>query len=268
MAIGIITTNNRAVASVANVSYILRDSATACWTTHNLENIKDKSDALSYAEQRAFEEDLTPLWGAAERRNHIRLELTFASETNPEEALRIAKNFLENNFPEAKIILSSHKNTDHCHVHCWVDNRAVNGNKLRMDNSRFYKFGEKWSKHCDSIYKTNYTKQFKESKTKHNAEKKQGEYSNKWWEKLKEGNIKNEQRTITAGKQLIARAGQCLNQSGRRIDELKQLQFGNDFGLAAVGGKSSERQWSSSPETRREPIQPLEKTTRQSTPTW
>jgi hypothetical protein len=241
MAIGIITTNNRAVASVANVSYILRDSATACWTTHNLENIKDKSDALSYAEQRAFEEDLTPLWGAAERRNHIRLELTFASETNPEEALRIAKNFLENNFPEAKIILSSHKNTDHCHVHCWVDNRAVNGNKLRMDNSRFYKFAEKWSKHCDSIYKTNYTKQFKESKTKHNAEKKQGKYSNKWWEKLKQGNIKDEQRTITAGKRLITRAGRCINQSGRRIDELNQLKFGNDFGLAAISGESPNR---------------------------
>ncbi len=268
MAILIITTDNRAAASVANISYILRDSATACWTTQNLEQIKDKTDALSYAEQRAFEEDLTPLWGAKERRNHIRMELTFASETNPEEALKNAKNFLENNFPEAKIILSSHKNTEHCHVHCWIDNRATNNKKLRLNNSKFYRLGEKWSKHCDSIYKTKYTEQFKQSKTKHNAEKKQGKYPIKWWEKLKEGNIKDEQRTITAGKQLIARAGRCLNQSGRRINELKQLKYGNEFELAGISRKSSERQWSSSPETRREPIQPLEKTTRQSTPTW
>jgi hypothetical protein len=268
MAIGIISTNNRAAASVANVSYILRDNATACWTTQNLDQIKDKTDALSYAERRAFEEDLTPLWGAKERRNHIRMELTFASETNPEVALKIAKNFLKNNFPEAKIILSSHKNTDHVHVHCWLDNRQVNGNKLRLENSKFYKFGQKWSKHCDSIYGTNYTEQFKESKTRHNAEKKIGEYSNKWWEKLKQGNIKNEQRTITAGKQLIARASRCLNQSGRRIDELKQLQFGNDFGLAATSRESPNRLRSQSSGSGSLHNEPPQQTIRESSKSW
>jgi hypothetical protein len=238
------TTNNRAEASVDNVSYILRNDAVACWSTQNLEEIKTKTDALSYAEKRAFEENLTPLWGAAERRNHHRLQLTYASEKNPEEALKNAKVFLENNFPNARIIYSSHKNTENCHVHCWVDIRQIDEKKVHLKNNQFYKLGESWSKYCDEIYKSNYTEQFKQSRKQHLQEKKNGiePPRAKQGKKLKEASKKNEQQTTAGAKSIIERASFVINKSARRINELKQLnEYGNKLELARIGREGSER---------------------------
>jgi hypothetical protein len=246
MSVLIYSTNNRAAASVDNVSYILRNDAVACWAVQNIEEIKTKTDALTYAEKRAFEENLTPLWGAAERRNHHRLQLTYANETNPETALQNAKIFLENNFPEAKIIFSSHKNTANCHVHCWVDIRQTNGKKVHLKNSEFYKLGEKWSKYCDEIYKSNYTEEFKQSRKQHNQEKKEGKILPKRWEKLKEAREKNEQQTISGTESIIERASRIINESARRIEQFNQIKqldehYRNQFELARIGRAGSER---------------------------
>jgi hypothetical protein len=259
MAVLIYTTNNRAESSVGNVSYILRDDATDCWSTHNLPEVKDKTDALTYAEKRAFEEELTPLWGAAERRNHQRLELTYANETDPKIALENAKVFLEKNFPNAKIIYSSHKNTDNCHVHCWVDNRQTDNKKVHLSNSKFYKLGENWSKYCDQLYGTNYTEQFKESRKQHNQNKKDGiePPKAKRHEKLKENRLKNEQRTINAGKSIIKRAGRIVNESARKISEYQQLnEYGNQLELAAIGRAGAERKRLSNAQESETRIQP------------
>jgi hypothetical protein len=246
MSVLIFTTNNRAEASVGNVSYILRDDAVACWSVQNIEEIKTKTDALSYAEKRAFEENLTPLWGATERRNHHRLQLTYASEKSPEEALKNAKFFLENNFPNAKIIFSSHKNTENCHVHAWIDIRQTDGKKVHLKNNQFYKLGEKWSKFCDEIYKTNFTEQFKQSRKQHNQEKKDGKILPKRWEKLKEAREKNEQQTINGTKSLIERASRAINESARRIKQFNQIKsagehYRNEFELARIGRSGSEQ---------------------------
>jgi hypothetical protein len=262
MSVLIYTTNNRAEASVANVGYILRDDAVACWSTHNIEEVKTKTDALTYAEKRAFEESLTPLWGAAERRNHHRLQLTYANEKSPEEALKNAKIFLENNFPNARIIFSSHKNTDNCHVHCWVDIRQTDGKKVHLKNSEFYKLGEKWSKFCDEIYKSNYTEQFKQSRKQHNQEKKEGKILPKRWEKLKEAREKNEQQTTAGTESIIKRASRIINESVRKIDEINQLnQHGNQLELARIGREGAERKRCSNAAqsaTRIQPPQPTE----------
>jgi hypothetical protein len=267
MSVLIYTTNNRAEASVANVGYILRDDAVACWSTHNIEEIKTKTDALTYTEKRAFEENLTPLWGAAERRNHHRLQLTYANETNPETALQNAKIFLENNFPNAKIIYSSHKNTENCHVHCWVDIRQNDGKKVHLKNSEFYKLGEKWSKYCDEIYKTNYTEQFKQSRKQHLQQKKNGiePPRAKQGKKLKEASKKNEQQTINRTKSIIERAGRIINESARRINELNQIKhYGNQFELAGINREGAERQRSSSVQPRPEPSRTPTEITQQS----
>jgi hypothetical protein len=265
MSVLIFTTNNRAEASVGNVSYILRDDAVACWSVQNIEEIKTKTDALSYAEKRAFEENLTPLWGAAERRNHHRLQLTYASEKSPEEALKNAKIFLENNFPNAKIIFSSHKNTENCHVHAWIDIRQTDGKKVHLKNNQFYKLGEKWSKFCDEIYKTNFTEQFKQSRKQHNQEKKDGKILPKRWEKLKEAREKNEQQTINGTKSLIERASRAINESARRIKQFNQIKsvrehYRNESELARIGREGSERKRRSNAEQSTNRIQPPQPT--------
>jgi hypothetical protein len=256
MAILILTTNNRAEASVDNVAYILRETATDCWSTHNIEEIKDKSDALTYATRRAFEEKLKPSRSETPR-NHMRMKLTFSDETDPKVALENSKIFLEKHFPNAKIIYSSHKDTDNCHVHCWVDNRQTDEKKVHLSNSKFYKLGENWSKHCDQIYGTNYTEQFRKSRKEHNQSKKDGIEPPKLKQNqiLKEAQLKDEQGRITIGKQLIKRSSEIINESSRRINELKQLhEYGNQLELARIGREGSERQRSSNDQARPNPI--------------
>jgi hypothetical protein len=247
MAILILTTNNRAEASVGNVDYILRETATDCWSTHNIEEIKDKTDALTYATRRAFEEELKPSRSETPR-NHMRMKLTYADETDPKIALENAKVFLEKNFPNAKIIYSSHKDTDNCHVHCWIDNRQTDDKKVHLSNSKFYKLGENWSKYCDKLYGTNYTEQFKESRKQHNQNKKDGiePPKAKQCKKLQENQLKNEQVTITAGEQLIKRAGEIVNGASRKISEYQQLlNYGSQLELARIGREGAERKRSS-----------------------
>jgi tRNA G10 N-methylase Trm11 len=267
------TTNNRAEASVGNVSYILRDDAVACWSTHNIEEVKTKTDALSYAEKRAFEENLTPLWGAAERRNHHRLQLTYANETNPETALQNAKIFLENNFPNARIIYSSHKNTENCHVHAWIDIRQTDGKKVHLKNNQFYKLGESWSKYCDEIYKTNYTEQFKQSRKQHNQEKKKGiePPKAKQGKKLKEAREKNEQQAINGTKSLFERASRAINESARKIEQFNQIKsvgehYRNESELARIGREGSERKRRSNAQQSANRIQPPQTAETKSTP--
>lgn len=252
MAILILTTNNRAAASVDNVAYILRETATDCWSTHNIEEIHDKTDALTYATRRAFEEKLKPSRSETPR-NHMRMKLTFADETDPKVALENSKIFLEKHFPNAKIIYSSHKDTDNCHVHCWIDNRQINGNKLHLSNSKFYKLGENWSKYCDKLYGTNYTEQFKEARKQHNKNKKDGIEPPKLKENaiLKEAQLKNEQGTINIGKQLIERSSEIINGASRKINELEQLhEYGNQLELARIGREGTERKRSGNDQPR------------------
>jgi hypothetical protein len=256
MAILILTTNNRAAASVDNVAYILRETATDCWSTHNIEEIRHKTDALTYATRRAFEEKLKPSRSETPR-NHMRMKLTFAEENDPKTALENSKNFLEKHFPNAKIIYSSHKDTDNCHVHCWIDNRQTDGRKVHLSNSKFYKLGENWSRYCDQLYGTNYTEQFKESRKLNNENKKGGiePPKVKQNEKLKENQLKDEQGRITTGEQLIKRSSELINASSRRINEVQQLnEYGNQLELARIGREGSERKRSSNNQPRPSPI--------------
>ncbi len=269
MAILILTTNNRAEASVDNVSYILREDAVACWATHNIEEVKDKTDALTYADRRAFEEELKPLYGASQRRNHLRMKLTFADEDDPNTALLHSKQFLEKNFPQAKIIYSSHKDTDNCHVHCWIDARETTGKKLHLSNSKFYKLGEEWSKHCDRIYGTNYTEQFKQSRKQNNQNKKDGIEPPKSTQnqKLKENQEKNEQKSIRIGEQLIKTANRAITNSERKINELEQInEYGNKSELARIGRENMERKRRSDAEQGKNQIRPSNKSQEQPTP--
>ncbi len=236
-----------------NVSYILREDACVVWETHNLEEVKSKTDALSYAERRAWEEEMRSLNGAAERRNHQRMELTFPEESNPDRALAVAKNFLKQEFPEAKCILATHKNTKNMHVHVWMDNRKTDGKKVHLSNAQYKTLDDRYAKFTDRIYGTNYAEQFKAKKMANISEretlKRAGRNSevmrpqNLAWKKRKEGNLKNEQRTTLSGKHITSAASRAINESSRRIAEIEQLnrRNRNQSELERIGRSGMER---------------------------
>jgi uncharacterized protein YdcH (DUF465 family) len=265
-------TNCRAAASVQNVSYILREDACAVWETYNIEEIKSKTDALSYAERRAWEEELKPLNGAAERRNHQRMELTFTEETDPDRALAVAKNFLKQEFPEAKCIIAAHVNTKNLHVHVWMDCRKTDGKKVHLRNAQFKTLDDRYAKLTDQIYGTNYAEQFKAQKIANMNEREMlkatGRSSeivrkqNLTWKIRKEASIKNEQRTTLSGKHITSAAGRTINESSRRIAEIEQLdrRNRNQSELERIGRSGMERIGRENDRTGSNPIRTPEQT--------
>jgi hypothetical protein len=261
---------------VQNISYILREDACATWGSHNLEEVISKSHALSYAERRAWEEEMRSLNGASERRNHQRMVLTFPEESNPDRALEAAKNFLKQEFPEGKAILAAHGNTKIMHIHVWMDCRKTDGKKLHVPNAQYKTLDDRFAKYADRLYNTNYAEQFKAQKIANISEretlKAAGQSSkivrkqNSTWKKRKKGNLKYEQRAIDIGERITSAASRIITESGRRINEIKQLnEYGNQLELARIGREGSERKRQSNtkqstnpiptpPETKKQPI--------------
>jgi hypothetical protein len=210
MAILIYKSQCRAAASVANVAYILREDACQIWSSQHIE-VQSKSEALSYAEARQWEEDLRPLRAGTERRNHTRLELSFASESNPERALEVARTFVKKNFAEARAILAVHTNTANIHVHVWLDNRDINNKRLHLSNGQYKNLRNNWTKFTDRIYNETYSEQFSQVRTRPTRH-----------EQLmarRQGEQEYEQRRINRGEYITAAAGRTINESARRIDE-------------------------------------------------
>jgi hypothetical protein len=250
---------------VQNVSYILREDACATWGTHNLEEVISKSHALSYANRRSWEEEMRSLNGAAERRNHQRMVLTFPEESNPDRALEAAKNFLKQEFPEAKCILAAHGNTKNMHVHIWMDNRKTDGKKVHLSNAQYKTLDDRFAKFADRLYGTNYAEQFKAQKLANISEretlKRAGRSSevvrkqNLTWKKRKKGNLKDEQGTVAIGKHITSAARRIINESSRRIDGIKQLlEYGNQLELARIGRAGLERKRRSNDQQSGNPI--------------
>jgi hypothetical protein len=199
----------RAAASVSNVAYILRDDACNIWSSQNID-IQSKSDALSYAEARQWEEDLKPQRAGTERRNHTRLELSFASESNPERALEVARAFVKKNFTEARAILAVHTNTANIHVHVWLDSRDINNKKLRLSNGQYKNLRNNWTKFTDRIYNETYSEQFSQVRTRPTRH-----------EQLmarRQGEQEYDTRRTYIAECITAAAGRTIDEAARTID--------------------------------------------------
>ncbi len=214
MAILIYRTNCRAAASVANVAYILRENACHVWATQNID-LHGKSEALSYAERREWEESLKPVRGGGEPRNHTRLQLSFASETNPDRAMHAARIFLKRTFPEARAILAAHTDTANLHVHIWIDNRTADNKKLHLSRSTYKNLRSNWTKFTDEIYATNYEAQFTDISRTRTTKYEQ-------LTRRKEGELNNEQGRTDYGEHIIATAERNIEQADREINAQAQ----------------------------------------------
>jgi hypothetical protein len=229
MAVLIYKSQCRAAASVSNVAYILRDDACNIWSSQNID-IQSKSDALGYAEARQWEEELKPQRAGTERRNHTRLELSFASESNPERALEVARAFVKKNFVDARAILAVHTNTANLHVHVWIDNRDINDKRLHLSNTQYKNLRSNWTKLTDRIYNETYSEQFSQVRTRPTRH-----------EQLmarRQGEQEYEQRRINRGEYITFTASRAIDEAGRTIDE---ATINRQLELETVGREVLER---------------------------
>ncbi len=79
-------------------------------------------------------------------RTHYRIILSFDVPATNQQIRDLANNFLEQTFPKAIAFGAIHRDTEHPHVHLYLNSRQTDGRRIQLKNSEFKTIDEKWSK--------------------------------------------------------------------------------------------------------------------------
>jgi hypothetical protein len=243
-------------ASSANVKYISRERACDDLSFHNLPELENRADAITYAERRSEEEAERPARGGGIQRNHHRMVLSFDRTETTDAAREQAHEFMRENFPNARAVVSIHQDKkNQTHVHVWVDARGTDDRKLRIDKATYKTLDERWARQYDRHYGTDYEREYKEKKTETRAWKRDrvdgidrpkparardGMTSDKYREKDirdlgverndDEKRFDRDQRFVASGQRAINDSERATTAAGREIDNSTSIQQRAEFG--------------------------------------
>jgi hypothetical protein len=162
------TAKLNAKASAQNMKYITRERALDNQKSlhlHNLEHLQAtttremRTNLTAFAETRMIEEKHAPRRGAGETRTHYRLVVSFDRKEKTEKAREMTAEFLKENFAKARAVAAVHQDTEHTHVHVWIDARQIDGKKIDLDNKQFKTIDERWAKIYAKEYGAEYEHQ-------------------------------------------------------------------------------------------------------------
>jgi hypothetical protein len=155
-------------ASAANINYITRQNASGAdehaINLHNLDELKGEdyrettTNLKAFAEMRLNDEATRTKRGAGEARTHYRAILSFDRQENTIKAGELAKEWLKQNFPDARACAVVHQNTKNTHIHLWVDCRKIDDRKIHTDNKTFKNLDTTWAKIYAKEYGEHYLK--------------------------------------------------------------------------------------------------------------
>lgn len=80
------------------------------------------------------------------KRTHYRAVLSFEDAVETSNALRLAAAWVVCAFPRASALLSLHRDTDHPHVHIWLDARQTDGRKIDLSARQYRQLDEMWAR--------------------------------------------------------------------------------------------------------------------------
>ena len=79
-------------------------------------------------------------------RTHYRIILSFDVPATNEQIRNLTNSFLEQAFPKAIAFGAIHRDTDHPHVHLYLNSRQCDGRRIQLKNNEFKTIDEKWAK--------------------------------------------------------------------------------------------------------------------------
>jgi hypothetical protein len=105
-------------------------------------------------------------------RTHYRIILSFDVPATNGQIRDLTNNFLELAFPKAIAFGAIHRDTNHPHVHLYLNSRQTDGRRIQLKNNEFKTIDEKWSRiytdfagdksaHVEYLRKKEETKQWK-----------------------------------------------------------------------------------------------------------
>jgi hypothetical protein len=79
-------------------------------------------------------------------RTHYRIILSFDVPASNEQIRDLTNKFLGQAFPKAIAFAAIHRDTDHPHVHLYLNSRQCDGRRIQLKNNEFKTIDEKWAK--------------------------------------------------------------------------------------------------------------------------
>jgi hypothetical protein len=78
-------------------------------------------------------------------RTHYRIILSFDVPATNEQIRDLTNKFLEQVFPKAIAFAAIHRDTEHSHVHLYLNSRQFDGKRIQLKNNEFKTIDEKWA---------------------------------------------------------------------------------------------------------------------------
>jgi hypothetical protein len=117
-----------------------------------LHNLPEAEKEISYMALRDYlvtyawlQERLEQKRGAG-RRTFYHTKSSFEREVETSKALNLVKQWLSSVFPQARGAAFLHRDTNHLHLHIWLEARGTDGRKLQMGYRTYRSLDEEWSR--------------------------------------------------------------------------------------------------------------------------
>lgn len=109
----------------------------------NYDELRD--NLIAYA---AVREDIEQRKGASwskEPRTHYRVLASFERNVPSAQALAMTKEWLDKELPNARAFAVVHRDTEHTHVHVWIDARQMDDKKIQLPKEKFRSLDSSWN---------------------------------------------------------------------------------------------------------------------------
>lgn len=84
--------------------------------------------------------------GKKEVRTHYRVMASFEKDIDTEKIKQMMNEWLENKLPTARACGFIHRDTDHTHIHIWVDARKISGEKIHLGSASYKSLDKEWNR--------------------------------------------------------------------------------------------------------------------------
>jgi relaxase-like protein len=198
-----------------------------------------RSNLTAYAEVREEFEQMQHR-SKGECRTHFRTVLSFEHDVETEKAKEMTNEWLEKRFPNARAAAFVHRDTDHTHVHVWIDARQVDNKKIDIPPKTYRRLDEDWNR----IYSREFGKDEREHTDKkaetlaHREARSRGESQRQEPRRAKRvlkrddfdsrerGNYGVDKSAGGANQRAVARGQRAINSRKREIEELHKTRAG------------------------------------------
>lgn len=99
----------------------------------------------SYAWMRE-EQEIANHKSKGEPRTHFKTTISFDENIENKKAKIMVNEWLDHNFNKSRAIGFIHRDTEHTHVHIWIDSRQVDGKKIDLKPSQYRNLDTQWNR--------------------------------------------------------------------------------------------------------------------------